>query len=433
MCYNYYNKNLVSFEREDFFMKKLKIGIFGVGRGLDIARNFMLLNCDIVALCDFRPDRLAAAIKEMGTDIPAYDNFDEFINHDMDAVILANYFHEHAPFAIKCFEKGLHVMSECISNGTMAEGVELVRAFEKTKGVVYMLAENYPQMLFNREMQRICKTGTLGKIIYAEGEYNHPANPHDSQFKKIYNYFPEHWRNFLPRTYYVTHSLGPIMRASGATPKRVTAFSIFAPFTGDIPTASHVGDRASIITTQNDDGSVFRFTGCAAFGAHHNAYRICGTEGQIENLRDNSQRVLLRYNSWTKPEGAEEISTYLPSWNDKDEEIIKTSGHGGGDYITARMFLEAIEENRQPEHPFDIYSAVAMSSVAILAHRSALENGKPYDIPDFRNEEDRKLYENDYLTVFTKPDGSAPDLPCCTVHDFAPTEKQLELYEKCLL
>ena len=54
--------------------------------------------------------------------------------------------------------------------------------------------------------------------------------------------------------------------------------------------------------TQNDDGSVFRFTGCAAFGGHHNAYRVCGTKGQIENLRGMGGKVMLRYNKWEKPD-----------------------------------------------------------------------------------------------------------------------------------
>jgi len=40
-----------------------------------------------------------------------------------------------------------------------------------------------------------------------------------------------------------------------------------------------------MISTINDDGSVFRFTGCSHFGAHGNSYRVCGTEGQIENFR----------------------------------------------------------------------------------------------------------------------------------------------------
>ena len=171
-------------------MKKLKIGVFGAGvRGRSLARTLLALNCDIVALCEFveREEELQKTAKEMPEGVALYHDFDEFINHEMDAVILTNFFPEHAPYAIKCFEKNLHVLSECISNGTMAEGVELLRAFEKSNSV-YMLAENYPQMIFNREMKRICGGGTLGKILYAEGEYNHPSDPNDIQFKNVYNY-----------------------------------------------------------------------------------------------------------------------------------------------------------------------------------------------------------------------------------------------------
>jgi len=152
-------------------LDKLRIGVFGIGRGMDIAKNFMLLDCDAVAICDNRKERHEAAAKQFDTPVAVYDDFDRFLEHGLDAVILANYFHEHAPYAMKCFEKGIHVFSECISNGTKAEGVALIRAFERHP-VVYMLAENDPQMIFNREIKRICDTGTLGKILYAEGEYD---------------------------------------------------------------------------------------------------------------------------------------------------------------------------------------------------------------------------------------------------------------------
>lgn len=412
-------------------MEKFKIGVFGVGRGTDIAENFILLNCDIVAICDNRKERIDRVINKYDKDVAIYDDFDKFIEHDMDAVILANFFHEHAPYAIKCFERGIHVFSECISNGTMAEGVELIRAFEKSNSI-YFLAENYPQMIFNREIKRICDGKTLGKILYAEGEYNHPGNPMNIEFKSIYNYFPEHWRNYLPRTYYITHSLGPVMHATGATPKTVTAFAAFAPLTDDnAPTASYGGDRAAVIMTQNDDGSIFKVTGCAGFGAHSNSYRVCGTEGQIENHR-GTNKIMLRYNEWSKPEGMEEVNLYDAEWHDKDEELIKSSGHGGGDYITARMFLECIKENRQPEHPFDIHSAIVMSSVAILSHRSMLEGGKPYNIPDFHDESARNEYENDRLSPFVDENGEGATLPCCSHPDFKPSENQIKKYKEVL-
>lgn len=410
-------------------MKQLKIGVFGGGRGADIAKNFMMLNCEIVAICDNDAARLKQGATDLGLpEDKCYDNFDDFINVEMDAMILANFFHEHTPYAIKCFERGIHVFSECISNGTMAEGVELIRAFEKSKSI-YMLAENYPQMKFNREMKRISSGGTLGKILYAEGEYNHPVSPADAGFLKRYTYFEGHWRNYLPRTYYITHSLGPVMWSTGATPKKVVAFAAFAPASVDAPSASYSGDMVAHVMTQNDDGSIFRITGCGGMGAHHNAYRIAGTKGQIENLRGMGETVMLRYNEWDKPEGMQEINSYIPAWNDKDEELIEKSGHGGGDYLTARMFCDCIRERHQPEHPFDIHSAVAMSSVAILAHRSMLDGGRPYDIPDFHTEEARVQYENDRLTPFPTDDESAT-LRVCSHTDFAPTKRQIEMYHE---
>lgn len=412
-------------------MEKLKIGIFGAGRGVDLAHSFLALGCDVVAVCDFNSNRLAQGIKDLGTGVVAYENFDDFINHDLDAVVLANYFHEHAPYAIKCFEKNIHVFCECISNGTMKEGIMLLDAFKESKSI-FMLAENYPQMLFNREIKRICDSKTLGKIMYAEGEYNHPSDPNDTGFLNTYNYFPEHWRNYLPSSYYITHSLGPIMWATGATPKKVTAFSIYAPLVGVYPCAKQTGDRAAIITTFNDDGSVFRVTGCASFGGHHNSYRVCGTEGQIENLRGMDDKVMLHYNHWSKPEGMEEYNFYKPSWNDKDEELIIKSGHGGGDYLTVRMFVDCVKANTQPPHPFDIESAINMSSVAILAHRSILNGGQPYDIPDFNKESDRKLYENDSLSPFLGPDNSEPTLPCCSNSEYKLDDNQLALFKKVL-
>ena len=220
------------------------------------------------------------------------------------------------------------------------------------------------------------------------------------------------------------------MRATGATPKRVSAMACFAPNSSDTPSADFSGDKAAIIMTQNDDGSVFKFVGCSGFGAHDNSYRICGTKGQIENLRGMGDQVMLRYNAWEKPEDKEEVNLYTPEWNDPDEEFIKQCGHGGGDYLTARVFVEAIKSGKQPEIPYDIYSAVAMSSVAILGHRSVLNGGVPYDIPDFRNEEDCKKYENDRISPFYGSDGSEPTIPCCSNPDHKPTERQIQLYKE---
>ena len=408
-------------------MEKVRLGVFGLRRGMYLAQTFKLFDVQIVAACDSDKARRDLVPERLGDGISVYESFDEFIEHPMDAIIVANNFYQHAPYVIKCFQKNIHVFCECTANGTMGEGVALVRAFEKSNSI-YMLAENYPQMLFNREMKRVADSGSLGKILYAEGEYNHPVDPWDTHFTQTCRYYPEHWRHFLPRTYYITHSLGPIMNITGATPKRVSAFAVYAPSEDDVPTASHNADKVANITTLNDDGSIFRITGTANFGGHHNSYRICGTKGQIENLRGMSKQVMLRYNEWDTPEGEESEKLYLPEWNDPDVEKIRQSGHGGGDYLTVRIFIDCVKTGKQPPHPFDIYSATVMSSVAILGHRSVLSGGQPYDIPDFRREEDKALYENDFLTPFYGDDGSEPTVPCCSHPDYRPSERQMELY-----
>ena len=407
-------------------MEQIKIGVFGCNRGSDYFRSLLANNANIVAVCDKDDFWLNKAKERLGDGVAYYESFDEFIEHPMDAVLLANYFNEHAPYAIRFLEKGVHVLSECTAAGTMAECVALVRAAEKSKAK-YMLCENYPFMKFNREIKRVCDEGTLGKILYAEGEYNHPGDGQDKSFPQRYVPYATHWRYFLPATYYVTHSLAPIMYATGANPIRVTAMPVYAPNQNpnDI-VGTHNGDAAAIITTLNDDDSVFRFTGCATFGAHHNAYRVCGTEGQIENLRGMDEKIMLRYNKWSKPAEMETANLYDPQWNHKDEDLIVKEGHGGGDFLVIQEFLNCIREDKKP--PFDVYFATRMSAVAILGGRSMMERGVPYDIPDFSKEEDRKKWENDTASPCYGPNGEEPTLPCCSHPEYKPMESQLNRY-----
>ena len=94
-------------------MKKFRIGILGAGRGLCIAENLRLIDdCEIVALCENNEERAKWGLKEFGfsnaqINLPVFKDFQEFLEQDLDAVVIANYFHEHTPFAIKCFEKNI--------------------------------------------------------------------------------------------------------------------------------------------------------------------------------------------------------------------------------------------------------------------------------------------------------------------------------------
>jgi hypothetical protein len=220
------------------------------------------------------------------------------------------------------------------------------------------------------------------------------------------------------------------MYITGAFPKRVTAMPVFGPLNeenggGDL--YWRLPDRSAVVTCLNDDDSVFRVTGWSHFGGHANTYRVCGELGQIENLRAEDGKVLLSFNEQHTLEGMERVTTYEADFEPDAKEAAEKAGHGGGDFFIVREFFNAIRENRKPM--FDEYFATTMASVAILGHRSAMEYGKPYDIPDFRKEEDRKLWENDFLTPCFDSKGNAPTIANTERAEYLPTEESMKAYD----
>ncbi len=202
----------------------IRVGVIGVGRGQSFASGATeLVGMKLVALCDTWEEKLREAGQRYG--VATYTDYDKFLEHDMDAVVLANYFHEHAPFAIKALQAGKHVMSECTCNATLRKAWPSAGTVERS-GLIYMLAENYPFTRFNMEMRRLYRTGEIGRVTYAEGEYNHPMARDD-----IERISPglQHWRNWLPSTYYCTHALAPLMCITDTMPVSVNALSIAVP------------------------------------------------------------------------------------------------------------------------------------------------------------------------------------------------------------
>ena len=61
-------------------MRKIKMGVFGLGRGSSQYDSILLNGGEIVAVCDMNDERLAKAKEKLG-DIGTYKDFDSFINH----------------------------------------------------------------------------------------------------------------------------------------------------------------------------------------------------------------------------------------------------------------------------------------------------------------------------------------------------------------
>lgn len=378
----------------------IRVGVIGIGRGLSFANGAKFVGMELVALCDNREDRLLEVGKQYN--VATYTDYDKFLEHDLDAVILANFFHQHAPFAIKALEAGKHVMSETMACKTPAEGVALVRAVEKS-GKIYVFAENYPYFAYNQEMRRLYQAGEIGEMQYGEGEYNHPM---DDRTVNAISPGVNHWRNRIPSTYYCSHALAPIMFITDTHPINVNALSI-PPFEDDRKRLTvKMGDPGSVILCRMNNESVVRIMGIVMRG-HSIWYRIHGTRGLMENLRTGNHGALrIVHEPWEMKEGEEPEKIYAPDFPYHAEEA-RQAGHGGGDFFTTYHFADAIRKNEYPY--FDVYRGVEMAMVGIQAWRSCLNNGAPFEIPDFHKDSKRKEYENDNWSPF--PEDSAPNQP----------------------
>ena len=123
-------------------MEKVKIGVVGARRGGSMIEYCLTApHAEVVAICDIRQELIDEWKAKSPDTVTFYKDYDEFLTHDMDAVVLANYATEHAPFAIKALDKGFNVISEVLPVQPMKEAVELVEAVERS-GNKYFFAEN---------------------------------------------------------------------------------------------------------------------------------------------------------------------------------------------------------------------------------------------------------------------------------------------------
>jgi predicted dehydrogenase len=366
--------------------RRIRLGIWGLGRGMASYAVCNALNFDVVAGCDYNRHMREGFLKaNPGAFVT--DSAKEFLARDFDAVLLATYCPAHADDAIACLAAGKHVLSEVTAFHTMAEGVRLVEAVERT-GRIYALAENYPFMQANMWLARKWREGFFGELQYAEYEYVHECRA------LCYTYIDgtpiqpgnqaHSWRSWQSFHYYCTHSLGPMMYITGLRPTRVVALPATVSLAG-YPTSlpdGMGGITPSLINMSN--GSVVRNLMGATTNDSH-IRRLWGTRASAEIVHDAlSVRV-----------GAAGLGRRLEITPAPDALATRaaSTGHGGGDFWTLYHFARSILYGEPG--PFDIYKACDCTIPGILAYRSSVEDGKAYDVPDFRHPAEREQWRND--------------------------------------
>ena len=378
-------------------MKKIRIGVLGVYRGTSMINYCRAAdNAELVAICDKWVEGIEKhKISHPNEGITYYTDFDEFINHDMDAVVLANYANEHAPFAVKCLKKGLHVFSEVLPVQTMKEAVELVEAVEES-GKVYAYGENYCYMPAPMEMRKLYREGVIGEFEYGEGEYIHNC---ESIWPSISYGDPKHWRNVMHANFYCTHSLGPIIHVTGLRPVSVVGFE-----GTKVDRRRRTGNKAGqfgieMVTFEN---------GGIAKSVHGDLYKnsiwytFYGSKGRMESAREDAMNggpthLYVNADKYDGEYAPEDVKSYKPECN----ELSASFGHGGSDYYSMYHFVEKIKGNDDADI-IDVYEAIDMGITGMFAYRSVLQGGITLEVPNIRDKAVREKYRND--TTCTVPE-----------------------------
>lgn len=394
-------------------MPKVKIGVLGGYRGTSMINYCKRAdNAEIVAICDKSLEILEEQKKHsQGMNIAYYDNFDEFIKHDMDAVVLANYANEHALFAIKAMTRGKHVFSEVLPVQTMKEAVELIETVEKT-GMIYAYGENYCYMPAPYEMKKLYQKGKIGEFEYGEGEYIHNCF---SIWPSITYGEKDHWRNNMYANFYCTHSLGPIIHITGLRPIQVTGFE-GEKIERKVKNGAKGGAFGIEMVLLENNGIVKSIHG----ELYKNSiwYSIYGSKGKMECGRegtDNGHIDKIFINSDEFPGGYDTAKreSYCPTHGFEDK--MEGFGHGGSDFLCMYHFVEKIKGNPEADI-IDVYEALDMFLPGMFAYRSVLDGGAPKEIPNLRDKNIRELWRNDTACTDPKTAGNML-LPCFSKGD----------------
>lgn len=371
--------------------RKIRVGVFGAGRGRTMMNYCRKAgNADLVAICDKDAQKMKDSSKEHGGSVALYTDFDEFIKHDMDLVVLANFANEHAPYAIKAMKAGKHVLSEVLPVQSMKEAVELVETVEQT-GMKYMYAENYCFMGAPKKMRKLFKEGRFGDFEYGEGEYMHNCEP---SWAGLTYADPDHWRNTMSAFYYCTHSLGPLIHISGMRPVSVTGFE--APFNEKMMRMGAKAGPFAIEMVTLENGAILKSLHGVGPSKNSIWYSVYGSRGVMESGREAADcgGVDKLYMNADEVIGSNDGKFKDTRIDDGLTEFACESGHGGSDYYVMYNAVQHIRGNQNAD-VVDVYEALDMFLPGYFALLSAIEGGKPMTIPDLRDPAQRDKWRND--------------------------------------
>ena len=370
-------------------MVELALGIVGIaGRGSSFTAAIEDHDrARLRAVCDVDSEALADAMRALEPD-EAYEDYETMLAEcDLDAVIVGTPMPFHAPMAIAALERDLHVLSEVPAGVGIGECRDLVAACERSAGT-YAMAENYVYMRQNMVVGEMVRAGLFGEPYYAEGEYLH-------ELKRLNEATPwrRTWQTGIDGITYPTHSLGPILQWwPDDRVARVTCAGSGHHHRDPRGDAyEHQDTTVMLAETKRNRLIKIRLDMLSERPHAMTNYQLQGTRGCYESARapGETDRIWLEAlegekgsdrDEWRELSNLEE--DYLPEpWRTFGEEAA-ASGHGGGDYLLTREFLDALLSTES--HRVGIHEAMDLTLPGLVSQESIDRDGAWLAVPDSR-------------------------------------------------
>ena len=363
----------------------IKVGIAGA-RGLSGMMGYKAMPEDVqvTAICDLSEDVLREQSK--ANNIPhTYRVFEDMLESDIDAVVIATPMHCHVPQAIAALQAGKHVMSEVTAGVTMDELYWLTEAVENS-GKIYMFAENYCYTPENQLIKELARKGYFGEIYSAGGEYLHELEHNNLYNSKGEPTWRHQWQLGKHGAFYPTHSLGPIMQCM--PDERIAEITTFSPGSRHNKPIFRQEDGTTTMCVTESGKLIEIKVDCISPRPHKmDYYTLQGTKGIYEAKRGFGDEDKIAIDAEKNPKGHNdwvslwEYKEHLPERYKNATEEQKAAGHNGGDFFIVKDFIDAIKTNTQPE--LNVYKACEWTAVGLLSELSVTNNSRTMKMPVF--------------------------------------------------
>jgi predicted dehydrogenase len=205
-------------------MKKIQVAVIGSG-GISKAHNKGLLAfpdlCEIVALCDIYPEKAEKLKQEYDLNCVIFDSHESILTAEIkpDLVHICTPPFTHAPIAISCMDKGIHVVVEK-PMATCLEDCDRMLEAEKRNGVtLFCISQNrFRDPIY--KLKKISESGLVGKVKFADVR---------SLWWRGHSYYDLWWRGLWekegggPTLNHAVHHIDMLNWIKSELPEEVTA------------------------------------------------------------------------------------------------------------------------------------------------------------------------------------------------------------------